>query len=125
AAAIPSQEERARRTYAVFDFLATTPEPFFAVRWIMDPHAPYSPPPALLAELCTQASGLPRPLPFYAAMGHQNTEHRLRRYAPSMSAAERRLLRSLYDKEVEWVDRCVCWLLDAPDPRRPSGRSCV
>jgi arylsulfatase A-like enzyme len=34
-----------------------------------------------------------------------------------MSDAERSLLRALYDKEVEWLDRCVGWLFDALDRR--------
>ncbi len=125
AAAIPSREERALRTYAVFDFLAGAREPFFAVRWIMDPHAPYAPPPELLAELEPQAAGLPRPLAFYASLGHQNAAHRLRRHAPSLSGAERRLLRALYDREVEWVDRCVGWLFDALDRRGLRARTFV
>jgi arylsulfatase A-like enzyme len=125
AAAIPSQEERARRMYAAYDFLAAAREPFLAVRWTMDPHAPYAPPPELLAELEPAAAGLPRPLAFYASLGHQNAEHRLRRYAPGFGDAERRLLRALYDKEVEWLDRCVGWLFEALDRRGLWARTFV
>jgi arylsulfatase A-like enzyme len=101
----------------MFDFLAAAAEPFFAVRWILDPHAPYSPPTELVAGLEPLAAGLPRPLGFYASLGHQNAENRLRRHAPSMNEAEHRLLRALYEREVEWVDRRVGWLFDALDRR--------
>jgi arylsulfatase A-like enzyme len=125
AAAIPSREEGALRTYAVYDFLAAAREPFFAVRWTLDPHAPYDPPAEYRAALEPLAAGLPRPLSFYASLGHQNAENRLRRVAPSMSGAERRLVRALYDAEVEWVDRRVGWLLDALDRRGLRERTLV
>ena len=119
-AAVPpgrGDEERAARMGASLHFLASAREPFLAMRWILDPHAPYGPPPERLGALAPLAEGLPHPLEFYAGLGHHNAEHRLRKVAPSLAPAERRLLRALYDEEVSYVDERVGWLFAELDRR--------
>jgi arylsulfatase A-like enzyme len=119
-AAVPpgfEDDERSARMGATIDYLAHAAEPFFAVRWILDPHAPYGPPPARLAALAPLAEGLPHPIGFYAGLGHHNAENRLRKVAPTLGEPERRLLRALYDEEVAWVDERVGWLFAQLDRR--------
>jgi choline-sulfatase len=127
-AAVPrgfEKDERALRMGASIHFLASASEPFFLVRWILDPHAPYGPPPARLAALAPLAQGLPRPLEFYAGLGHHNAEHRLRKVAPSLDERERRLLRALYDEEVSYVDERAGWLFAELDRRGLWARTLV
>lgn len=119
-AAVPpgfAGEPRAVRMGASIAYLASAPEPFYALRWMLDPHAPYEPPVAQLAALAARADALPRPIEFYAGLGHQNAAHRLRKVAPSLSDAERRLLRTLYDEEVAFVDERIGWLFEQLDRR--------
>jgi len=127
-AAVPSGfegDERVVRMGASIHFLASAAEPFFAVRWILDPHAPYGPPPARLAALAPLAEGLPHPIEFYAGLGHHNAEHRLRKVAPSLAEPERRLLRALYDEEVAFVDERIGWLFAQLDRRGLWARTLV
>jgi choline-sulfatase len=108
-----AEDPRAVRMERTLEFLAAPPEPFFLVRWGLDPHAPYAPPPERLAALAPLAESLPRPLAFYASLGQRRAEHRLAEHAPSFSDAELRLLRALYDAEVEWMDELVGRMIDA------------
>lgn len=91
--------------------------PFAALHWIDDPHAPYRPPPALLAGSVPE--GLPRPVAFYLGLGHHHRpgrgEHNLRRVAPSLTPEELAFVRRLYLLEVESVDERVGLVLDALD----------
>jgi choline-sulfatase len=108
-----AEDPRAVRMERTLEFLAEPPEPFFLVRWGLDPHAPYAPPPERLASLARLAEDLPRPLTFYASLGQRRAEHRLAEHAPSFSDAELRLLRALYHAEVEWMDELVGRMIDA------------
>jgi len=128
AAALPPparDDDRVQRMYASVDFLLSAPAPFFAVRWIFDPHAPYEPPARWLEALAPAAASLPRPLSFYASLGHENAAARLRRHAKAMAEPERALLRALYHAEVESVDERVGWLLDALGRRGLRERTLV
>jgi arylsulfatase A-like enzyme len=107
------EDSRAVRMERTLEFLASPPEPFFLVRWGLDPHAPYAPPPERQGALAWLAEGLPRPLSFYASLGQRRAEHRLADHAPSFSAAELDLLRALYHAEVEWMDELVGRMIDA------------
>lgn len=119
-AAVPPgypDEPRAVRMGASIAYLAGAAEPFYLLRWILDPHAPYDPPAARLEALAARADGLPRPLAFYAGLGHQNAAHRLRKVARSFSEEERRVVRALYDEEIGFVDERIGWLFEQLDRR--------
>jgi arylsulfatase A-like enzyme len=107
------EDVRAVRMERTLEFLNAPPQPFFLVRWGLDPHAPYAPPRERLASLAWLAEGLPHPLAFYASLGQRRAEHRLAEHAPSFSEAELRLLRALYHAEVEWMDELVGRMIDA------------
>ena len=119
------EDERAVRMERAVEFLAGAAEPFFLVRWGLDPHAPYAPPPERLAALAPLAEGLPHPLAFYAELGQRHAKHRLAEHAPSFSAAELRLLRALYHAEIEWMDELVGALLAALAERGALERTFV
>lgn len=106
------EDPRAVRMERVLEFLSSPPRPFFLVRWFLDPHAPYAPPPSRLAPLERLAEGLPHPLSFYASLGQKQAANRLDDHAPSFSPDEIRLLRALYDAEVEWMDDLVGRMID-------------
>lgn len=90
---------------------------FFVLYWFRDPHAAYSPPTKFRADLEAEASTLPRPIDFYAALGHgedpETGGRKLRDVVPDLSAAEISFLHRLYLKEVESVDERVGYLLAA------------
>lgn len=88
-------------------------EPFFGLVWTLDPHAPYEPEAAQWPSLEAAGQGLPREPSFYAGLGHQNAPHRMREYAPSLSAEELAFVRRLYEAEVTSVDARVGTLLAA------------
>lgn len=119
-AGIPGDEPRYRRMRDVVRFLLDAEEPFFLVRWILDPHAPYAAPARFLESLRPWAAELPRPLEFYAGLGHKRAAQRLRAVAPTLEEAELAMLRALYDREVASVDERVGYMLEA---LRTSGLS--
>lgn len=106
------EDPRAVRMERVLEFLSAPPRPFFLVRWFLDPHAPYAPPPSRLGRLELLAEGLPHPLEFYASLGQKRAENRLAEHAPGFSAGELRLLRALYHAEVEWMDDLAGRMID-------------
>ncbi|MDH3685557.1 MAG: sulfatase-like hydrolase/transferase [Myxococcales bacterium] len=110
---IPGDEPRYRRMRDLVRFLLAAEEPFFLVRWILDPHAPYAAPERFLEPLRSRAAELPEPLEFYAGLGHKRAAHRLREVAPELGPAELELLRALYHREVASVDERVGYALDA------------
>ena len=112
-AAIPGEESRYRRMRDVVRFLLSAEEPFFLVRWILDPHAPYAAPERFLEAVRPLAADLPRPLEFYTGLGHKRAAQRLREVAPTLGPAELTLLRALYHREVASVDERVGYVLEA------------
>jgi choline-sulfatase len=112
-AGIPDDERRYRRMRDIVRFLLAPEEPFFLVRWILDPHAPYSAPERFLETLRPLAAELPQPLEFYARLGHQRAARRLRVVAPTLGEAELAVLRALYHREVASVDERVGYALEA------------
>jgi len=89
--------------------------PFAALHWIDDPHAPYSPPLELLRG--EVPDDLPRPVDYYAGLGHRDRPDRgarkLRDVIDSLSAEELAFVRRLYLLEVESVDERVGCVLAA------------
>lgn len=89
--------------------------PFFALVWIMDPHAIYAPERRFASTLATDFSQLPHPPDYYARLAaadvpkHQWLDFNL--LAPSMSQAEIDFVHLLYHTEVESVDERVGWIL--------------
>jgi len=86
-------------------------EPFFVLAWMLDPHAPYQPPPHLLDGLEARIAALPQPLEYYTSLGHRRADHRLRVEIEKLSKAERAFVFELYLREVEFVDERVGWIL--------------
>jgi arylsulfatase A-like enzyme len=105
------------------------PERFFAVVWIMDPHAVYQPPRHFAATLEVDASKLPNPLDHYARLAARADERRGlldgNALAPGLSEVELEAVRALYHKEVESVDERVGMLLDALERRGLRERTFV
>ena len=112
-AEIPTDEPRYRRMRDVVRFLLAAPEPFFVVRWILDPHAAYAAPERFLEDLRARDGEWPRPLDAYRGLGHKRAAERLRAVAPTLSDAEIALVRTLYDREVASVDERVGFALEA------------
>ncbi len=104
-------------------------ESFFAVSWIMDPHAVYHPPPRFAATLEVDPARLPHPPDFYTRLAARANEARgwldLNQLAPGMSEVELDWLRALYHKEVESVDERAGLLLDALEQRGLRERTYV
>jgi arylsulfatase A-like enzyme len=98
-------------------YLLDAGERFYLLQWVLDPHAVYSPPEELIAEIEVERQRLGRPLSFYTGLGHFNRPekqlYKLEDELASLSAAERAFVRRLYEKEVEWVDTRVGFLLEA------------
>jgi len=110
---IPADEPRYRRMRDLVRFLFAAEEPFFIVRWILDPHAPYAAPERFLEPLRRQADSFPQPLEYYAGLGHKRAAQRLREVAPGLGPPELDLLRALYHLEVASVDERLGYALEA------------
>ena len=104
-------------------------ESFFAVAWIMDPHAVYHPPQRFAATLEIDPSRLPHPLDYYTRIAPRADEKRGlldgNALAPGLSQAELEAMRALYDKEIESVDERVGLLLEALEQRGLRERTFV
>ena len=110
-------EPRRRRILRFLHYLLRENRgPFFAVQWIMDPHAAYDPPPSTEVELDIAPSGLPHPLHYYRALGSRTDAReglpRLAERVGAMTEAEVDLLVSLYGLEIESVDQRVGFVLE-------------
>jgi choline-sulfatase len=104
-------------------------ESFFAVVWIMDPHAVYHPPPRFAATLEVDRARLPHPPDFYTRLAAREDPARgfldLNQLAPGMTEYELEVLRALYHKEVESVDERAGLLLGALEERGLGERTTV
>ncbi len=95
----------------VLRYLAKGSEnPFFLLLWIINPHAPYSPPEATVAQLSERLGPLRYEAAFYAQLGHLNKpeegHHELRKHAP-YTDEEVEMLVGLYRGEVRAVDERI------------------
>ncbi|HLE85671.1 MAG TPA: sulfatase, partial [Thermoanaerobaculia bacterium] len=110
------RDGRYLRILWLLDLLSSPPAGrFAAVHWIDDPHAPYEPPPGLLPEAAP--AGLPRPVAYYAGLGHHLRPRRglrkLRDEAPGLTPEELAFVERLYLLEVESVDQRLGYVLRA------------
>ena len=91
------------------------PRNFFAVQWIMDPHATYNPPDRFPTERTKNRASLPRPLEDYRKLGSKGDPKTglpsLPEIADVLTETERAYLRELYDRELESVDERVGYIL--------------
>ena len=89
-------------------------EKFFILKWILDPHAVYRPPPKFADAIDVDADNLSRPLDFYQQLdnGNMGTES-LSEHGPKLSKDELRYVEQLYRKEIESVDERVGYTLEA------------
>ncbi len=103
--------------------------PFFALVWIMDPHAVYAPERRFASSLPFDFSQLPHPPDYYARLAASDVPKNdwldFNRLAPEMSQAEIDFTRLLYHTEVESVDERVGLLLHALELAGLRDRSIV
>lgn len=89
--------------------------PFFALVWIMDPHAVYQPERRFASSLAFDYSKLPHPPDYYARLAAPDVPKNewldFTRLAPAMSQTEIDFVHLLYRTEVESVDERVGFLL--------------
>ncbi len=89
--------------------------PFFALVWIMDPHAIYAPDRRFASTLSFDFSQLPHPPDYYARLAAADVPKHawldFNTLAASMSQTEIDFVHLLYLTEVESVDERVGWLL--------------
>jgi len=116
-----------RQLAGTLHFLLTVPDgqPFFAFKWILDPHSYYDPPSPFLERIAVDAGRLSRPIPFYshAHFGYQWKKNRM--FGPEMSEDELEYVKNLYIREVESVDERVGYLLNALRKRKLLDRTFV
>ena len=100
------------RTYNFLDFLVKAPAdlPFFAVNWIVDPHAPYHPHGRFKKSVRYHAGKLPKPLDYYL----ERTNYHLFDAGKdvTLDEYEREFVMQLYHAEVASVDERVGFILD-------------
>lgn len=83
--------------------------PFFALKWILDPHAPYDPPAGYRLGFGRALADLPMDPAWYS-----NRKAGLLATRPEgLNERERAYIRALYRAEVEFVDERVGYMLEA------------
>lgn len=95
--------------------------PFYLLLWLQDPHAPYRPSKRGYRSIPPLAASLPQPLEFYLGLGHIEDPGRglakLKREVGELSRHEVAFLKTLYLKEVEFVDERLGHVLRALELR--------
>ncbi len=106
-----------RWLYGFLEFLHTTPkaQPFFAVNWFDDPHAPYNPEARFKKTVPVPDHGLQRPLYYYSRQSNLHIFDHFKE--ESLTPEEIAYLRGLYRAEVESVDERVGLILGMLDQR--------
>ena len=88
------------------DLLSTSrSQPFFFLKWITDPHAPYDPPEEFKQKIEIDLSGLPQNADFYSTKSFKDS------LIKEFSSYEKEYLKKLYEKEVESVDEMIGFII--------------
>lgn len=86
---------------------------FFAVKWMADPHLPYSPPLELIEKIDVDPTQLPRKTEIYPKISYKKIEDLppLKELTPTMTEYEIYYLKQLYLKEIESVDQRIGYII--------------
>ena len=127
---LDSTDFRSLQVVPILHYLLEESEgPFFAVQWFRDPHATYAPPARYFESIEVPKGELPHPLEWYARLAAREDSARgwldFEALVPDMSEREIEAVRSLYHREVEFVDERVGWILDALERRGLSDETLV
>ncbi len=127
---IDLSDYRYKRILPILNHLLVEAEgPFFALQWIMDPHAVYFPPRRFLDAVPVDPAELPHPPIYYARLESKSNPERetrnLNKLAPTLSEAELRFVEELYLREVESMDERVGYILEALRRRGLRDRTLV
>ena len=117
-----ARDSRYVKMLPLLQFLARDDaSPFYALHWIMDPHAVYFPPKIFLNALTVDPRKLPKPLRYYASLGNRDLPERgeiaLEPLADDLLDVEVRALVDLYHRELESVDERVGYALRVLEAR--------
>jgi len=107
------------KLYGVLHYLLTVPreQPFFAVKWFLDPHDPYHPVEEFRNRIDLDTSLLPRNPGVYWRLGPNDMK--------DLTEIEDQYVKALYRAEVESVDDRIGYLLAALRVRDLSNRTIV
>jgi arylsulfatase A-like enzyme len=80
--------------------------PFFLLKWILDPHSPYNPPPKFIQRINLELPKLSRKANFYSNVSMVATQ-KIKKWP----AYDQEYLNNLYIREVEFVDERIGFIL--------------
>ncbi len=106
---VTTRDDRYNQNLGLWYYLTKlSGDKFFILKWILDPHALYRPPPKFIDRIEVDPARLSRPLDFYQQLGNGKARgENLREHGPKMSEYELRYIEQLYWKEIESVDERV------------------
>ena len=106
------EDRRSQENLSLLFYLMNTEKNFYILKWIMDPHAPYSPPRKLRNKINIDTSKLKRNKKYYRRISSKYLAD-LGEEGPTLDDYELHYVTQLYSREIESVDERLGKILKA------------